>query len=197
MEFIVQLWLPVVVSAVAVFVVSSIVHMALPIHKNDIKKMESEDAVLEVLRSGGVGPGAYMFPGCHSMKDMETDEYKAKLKRGPVGWLTVLPEGGFNMGRSLVQWFLYTAVVGLLIAYVAWHALPAGSEYLRVFQITGTIAFLTYGIGSAPESIWKGVSWKVTGKFIFDGLLYALTTGGVFGWLWPAAEAVVPSIPAG
>jgi len=190
--------MPVVVSAVAVFLVSSIVHMALPIHKNDIKKIDSEDAVLEVLRSGGVTPGAYIFPGCHSMKDMETDEYKAKVKQGPVGWLTVLPEGGFSMGRSLVQWFIYTCVVDLLTGYVAWHALPPGSEYLRVFQITGTVAFLTYGVGGVPKSIWKGVSWKVTGKFLFvDGLLYALATGGVFGWLWPAAEAAALNIPAG
>ena len=43
------LWLPILVSAVIVFVVSSIIHMASPWHKGDYPKLPNEDKVLEAL----------------------------------------------------------------------------------------------------------------------------------------------------
>jgi len=44
---------------------------------------------------------------------------------------------------------------------------------------------MAYGVGNFANSIWKGQPWGATAKEIFDGLLYALGTGGAFGWLWP------------
>lgn len=197
MGFIADLWLPIILSAVAVFIVSSILHMVIPIHKNDVKKLDNEDAVLDAMRSAGVKPGAYMFPGCHDMKEMGTEEFKAKLEKGPVGWLTVMPAGGFNMGKSLTQWFIFLLIVSFFTAYVASHSLAAGAGYLHAFQITGATAFMAYALGQAHESIWKGVSWGVTAKFMIDGLIYALVTAGFFGWMWPAAQAAAPALPAG
>jgi len=51
------LWLPILLSAVIVFVASSIIHMVLPIHKSDYRKLPEEDRVLETLRAAGVTPG--------------------------------------------------------------------------------------------------------------------------------------------
>jgi hypothetical protein len=184
-----QLWLPILLSAVFVFIVSSILHMVIPIHKGDCKKMPGEDKVLDAMRAQGLQPGSYMFPGAENMKDCGTPEMIEKYKRGPVGHLIVVPSGGINMGKSLMQWFLYTVLVGVLCAYIAAHTFAAGAPYLSVFRITGTAAMLAYSVGSIPESIWKGVSWTITAKFIFDGILYGLVTAGTFGWLWPAAAA--------
>ena len=195
MEFLTELWLPIVVAPVAVFAVSTIVHMVLKIHNKDCTKMENEDAVLDALRANNIAIGAYMFAGCDDMKEWSTDEHKAKMEKGPIGWLTVLPPNGFNMGRSLIQWFFYTLLVSCFTGYIAWHSLSVGADYLQVFQIVGAVAFMTYGLGGMPESIWKGVSWKVTGKFMFDGLLYALTTAGIFGAMWPSVAAATPSLP--
>jgi hypothetical protein len=36
-------------------------------------------------------------------------------------------------------------------------------------------------------SIWYWRAWSLTAKVVFDGLIYAMLTGGTFGWLWPAA----------
>src|SRR5262245_12250880 len=127
MAFLTELWLPIIVSGVFVFVVSSIFHMAIPIHKGDFKKLANEERVLESLRSHGVEPGSYMFPCAGSMKEMGTPEMIEKLRQGPVGWLTVVPPGGHNIGRSLVQWFLYSLIVGTLVAYVGWNTLGAGA----------------------------------------------------------------------
>lgn len=185
MTFLAELWLPILVSAVFVFIVSSIIHMALPVHKSDLSKLKNEDAVLAAMREQGVAPGAYMFPCAASMKDMDSPEMREKLKLGPVGYLTVLPAGGFNLGASLIAWFLYCVAVGLFVAYVSWHALGAGAAYLEVFRISGTTAVLGYAIGHCQNSIWKGVSWGTTAKFIIDGVIYGLVTAGTFGWLWP------------
>ena len=57
---------------------------------------------------------------------------------------------------------------------------------MTVFRLTGTAAFLGYALTNVTNSIWKGVSWGVTAKFLFDGLVYALVTAATFGWLWPA-----------
>ncbi len=187
MAFLSELWIPIVLSAVFVFVVSSVIHMVLPIHKGDYKKMKNEDAVLQSLRSGGVEPGQYMFPCAGSMKEMGSPEMVQKVQKGPVGWLTVVPPGGFNIGKSLVWWFVYCLVVGVLVAYVGWHGLEPGAAYLRVFQLTGTAAVLGYAVGYLHESIWKGGRWSTTSKFVLDGIVYGLVTAGTFGWLWPDA----------
>lgn len=192
MEFLTELWLPILLSAVFVFVASSIIHMALPIHKSDVKKMKNEEAVLDAMRSNGVAAGNYMFPCAESMKDMCSPEMQAKMKQGPVGWLTVLPPGGFNMNVSLMWWFVNCLVVGVFVAYLGWHAMSPGAHYLDVFRIIGTAALLGYAIGYLHESIWKGQPWSMTAKFVFDGVIYALLTAGTFGWLWPDAVAVLP-----
>lgn len=185
MVALVDLWLPILLSAVFVFIASSVLHMAIPIHKGDFKKLDKEDEVLASLRSAGVRPGEYMFPCAGSMKEMGTPEMQAKLKQGPVGTLIVLPGGGFNMGKCLGLWFVYTIVVSFFVAYLAALVLPVGATYSTVFRFTGTAAILGYALSNIPNSIWKGVSWSTTAKFIFDGVVYGLVTAGTFGWQWP------------
>lgn len=187
MDFLVQLWLPILLSAVFVFVVSSIIHMATPLHKGDCRKLQNEDAVMDALRAGGVERGTYMFPFCCSMKDMNSPEMNEKRKRGPVGSLTIMASGACNMGMSLFLWFVFSLIVSILTAYVTWHALGAGLAYRPVFRLAGTAAILGYAIGCFPDSIWKGVPWSTTAKFILGGVIYGLVTAGTFGWLWPDA----------
>jgi hypothetical protein len=187
MDSLFLLWLPILLAAVFVFIVSSILHMAIPIHKNDFRKLPDEEAVLAAMRKHGVTPGDYMFPCAASMKEMSSPEMVKKLEQGPVGNMTIIPSGPFNMGRNLLQWFLYCVLIGTFVAYTGMFALPPGSEYGRVFQVTGAAAVLGYAFASIPNSIWKGVSWSTTGRFVVDGVLYALVTAGTFGWLWPAA----------
>jgi hypothetical protein len=179
-----SLWLPILVSAVFVFVASCIVHVVLPVHRRDWAKLPTEDAVLDHLRQAGVAPDNYMFPHCTG-KDMATEPMKEKWARGPVGFLIVRPSGPPAMGKALAAWFVFTLVVGVFVAYLAASTLPAGTPYLQVFRVTGTAAFLAYAFGSPLESIFKGLKWGTTARFALDGLFYALVTAGVFGWLWP------------
>lgn len=182
---ILELWLPILISAVLIFIASSLIHMVIPIHKGDYGKLPGEEEILAEMRKQGVERGEYAFPGCHSPKEMGTPEMKEKLERGPVGFLTVLPSGGFNIGKNLVQWFLYTIVVGIFVAYVTGRTLGPGTEYMHVFQIAGTAAFMTHALAAIPGSIWKGIPWTTTAKFVFDGAVYALLTAGSFAGFWP------------
>ncbi len=183
-----ELWLPILLSAVFVFVASSILHMVLPIHRSDFKKLPGEAEVLEAMRKQRVGRGSYMFPCPASMKEMCTPEMMEKYKAGPVGHVTVLENGPPNMGKSLVLWFLYSLLISVFVAYIGRLALGTDAGYRMVFRVTGTVAVLAYALAGIPDSIWKGQSWSTTMKFVFDGVVYGLVTGGTFGWLWPAGE---------
>ena len=185
MVSITALWLPILLSAVIVFVASSILHMVLPLHKSDYRKLPEEDKVLEALRGAGVTAGrTYHFP--HSThKEMKSPEVVEKFKRGPIGLLTVIPSGAPAMGKYLGLWFAYCVVVSCFVACVVGSTLGRGTRYLEVFHLAGIAAFLAYGIGQIQDSIWKGQTWGVTFKHVVDGLIYALLTAGTFGWLWP------------
>jgi hypothetical protein len=180
-----SLWLPILLSAVIVFLVSAVIHMALPWHRNDYAKVPGEDKVTEALRPLAIPPGDYMLPRATSMKDMQTPEFLEKLQQGPVMIFTVLPNGPGSMGRSLVLWFLNSVVVGFIAAYVAARALPVGASYLPVFRFVGTTAFVGYSVALWQMSIWYRRAWSTTIKGTIDGLVYALLTAGTFGWLWP------------
>jgi len=179
------LWLPILLSSVFVFIVSSIIHMLSPWHKSDYPKMENEDKVMDALRPLNIPPGDYMIPRPNDMKDMRSAEFTAKLEKGPKVVFTVLPAGRPGMTTNLVGWFLYSVVVGVFAGYVAGRALPASAMYLQVFRFVGTVSFVGYSLALWQMSIWYNRSWTTTIKSTVDGLIYALLTAGTFGWLWP------------
>src|SRR5260370_4805025 len=127
-----ELWLPILVSAVFVFIASSIIHMVLPWHKGDYPKMPNEDKVTDALRPLAIPPGDYMVPRAASQKDMKSPEFQEKLKKGPVMMVTVVPSGAFSMGRNLSMWFVYCVVVRIFAAYVAARALPHCTQSLHL-----------------------------------------------------------------
>ena len=181
---ILSLWAPILLSAVLVFLASSILHMVLPYHRSDFRRVESEDALMESLRKLGVGPGNYMMPHAASPSAMKDPAFLEKKKRGPVAVLTVMREP--SMGASLAQWFVYCVVVSVVAAYIAGRALGPGAEYLSVFRFAGATAFVGYGLALWQNSIWYKIAWSTTLKSNIDSLIYGLLTGGAFGWLWPA-----------
>jgi hypothetical protein len=179
------LWLPILLSAVIVFVASSLVHMVLPWHKTDYGRVPQEDAMMDALRPLAIPPGDYMVPRPVNMEELRTPAFAEKAKRGPVIVMTVLPNGMMSMARNLVQWFVYIVVVSILAAYIASRALGPGSPYPAVFRFVGAAAFIGYAVALWQMSIWYRRAWSTTIKATIDGLIYALLTAGVFGWLWP------------
>lgn len=180
-----QLWLPILLSAVAVFIASSVIHMLLPWHKGDFPRLANEDAVLDALRPLNIPPGDYLMPRPQSRAELSSAEYKERLQRGPVLMMTMLPKGGTNMGRSLGGWFVYLLVVGALAAHVAQSTLAPGTDHRLVFHTVALTSFGAYALALWQLSIWYSRSWAITIKWTIDGLLYALITAGVFVYFWP------------
>jgi hypothetical protein len=178
------LWLPILLSAVIVFIASSIMHTVLPYHRGDYRQLPDEDKLLAVLRGAGLPRGLYIFPFT-THKDMKTPAMQEKYKQGPVGMMTVFPNGPVVMPKFLGQWFGYCLIIAFFVAYLTGHTVRPSTSYLAVFRVAGTAAFMAYGLGQLSNSIWKGQTWSMTIKEVLDGLVYGLLTAGTFGWLWP------------
>ncbi len=178
------LWLPIILSAVIVFVASSIMHMLLTYHHSDYQRLPDEDNLLATLRAAGLKRGIYLFPFC-THKEMKSPAMMEKYNQGPVGIMTVLPSGPPAMPKFLGLWFGYCLVIAFFVAYLTGHTVLAGANYLVVFRVAGTAAFMAYGLGHLSNGIWKGQPWGMTIKEVIDGLIYGLLTAGTFGWLWP------------
>jgi len=185
MVSITELWQPVLLSAGVVFVLSSVIHMVLGYHKNDFRSVPNEDKVADALRPFNIPPGDYCLPRAESMAQLKDPAFVAKVTKGPVALITILPSGPPAMGAQLVQWFLFSVLVSMFAAYIAGRAVGPGASYLDVHRFAGATAFACYSMGSIPASIWYKKNWGTTLRGMFDGLIYGLMTGGVFGWLWP------------
>jgi len=180
-----SLWLPILVSAVIVFVASSIIHMVLPYHRSDVRKLAQEDEMLSALRRSNIPPGDYCVPHPGSHEATRKPEFVGKMKQGPVVFMTVSPGSAPSITGPLVLWFMYSILVGAFAGYLAGSVLAPGTQYLTVFRVVGTAAFMGYSFALLQHSIWYKRNWGTTLKSVFDGLLYGLLTAGAFGWLWP------------
>lgn len=182
----VQLWLPILLSAVLVFFASSVLNMLLRFwHAPDYHGFSNEDEVSAAIRKGNPMPGLYGLPYCtpDAMKNPQTQE---KFKRGPVGMLALRPPGAMNMGATLAQWFGFCVLASLFCALLGMHTLVAGAPFAHVFHVVGLAALMGYAFGSIPNAIWWAHPWVVAIKHIIDGVIYALITAATFAWLWPA-----------
>jgi hypothetical protein len=181
------LWLPVVLSAVAVWFVSAILHMVLKYHRADYKQLAGEDSVAAPLRKAAAAPGVYVIPYCAEPSQMKDPAIQKKYADGPVALITVLRNGAPAMGKILVQWFLFCLLVSFVTSYVARHTLAPGEDGLNVLRLTGTVAFIAYGFGYFQDSIWRGIPWSNSLRGLIDAAVYAVVTGLVFRYLWPGA----------
>ncbi len=178
MGFLIDMWMPILASAAAVWVLSAIMHMLLQFHKNDYVGLPGESEIVETLRSQNLAVGDYMFPHAEKMSDLAKPEMIEKFTRGPVGIITILPSGPPSIGKQLVQQFLYNCLISIFVAYFVSFVDPKTA--IVAFRLTGTVAVLGYAVTAIPNSIWRGLAWKTTAKFMLDGVLYGLVTGAVF-----------------
>lgn len=91
MEFLSDLWMPILVSAVFVWIASFLMHMVLPFHKGDWKGLPDENRVAEAL--SGIPAGNYMLPH-GTMADMKDPAFQERQRRGPNGTITILGRHG-------------------------------------------------------------------------------------------------------
>jgi len=186
MSALLSLWLPILLTAVAVFVVSCMIHMVFKWHAPDYKGLDNEDAVRAALRTKLPGPGRYVIPYCPDMKAMGSEEMRRKYEEGPVGQLLLAGNGMPNIGKSLGLWFVWSLVVAAFCAGLALCVLgSAPGQQFTAAKFVGTLSFVAYGFGTVQESIWMLRPWSSSAKHLLDASLYGLGSGLVFYWLWP------------
>lgn len=179
------LWMPIVVSAVFVFIASAVLHSIPVWHKKDMTALPDEDSIMDAMRNAGVQPGEYRFPYGATVADMETPAFQQKMKLGPVGNVTIRPSGETGMGKLLGQYFVYALVISLFSGYLTAATHSSDAPYLEVFRVSGTVAFCCHAVAHWQNWIWWGRGTRITIMSTIDGLIFALLTGGTFGWLWP------------
>ena len=180
-----SLWLPIVLSAVFVFLASSILHMAVPWHRSDTSTMPNEDRAMDALRPLGIPPGDYMVPRPQNMEEMRSAAFTEKRQKGPVMIVTVLPNGQTGMGRSLALWFVYLLIVAALTAVVASLELRRGQDFYDVAHVTLVTSFMGYCLSLWQLTIWYSRRALTTVKWTIDGLIYGAITAATFASLWP------------
>ncbi|NIR43364.1 MAG: hypothetical protein GWN99_05440 [Gemmatimonadetes bacterium] len=179
----VSLWLPILLSALIVFVAAFVAWTVLPHHRSDWVGIPNDELLLNAIRSLNLGRGQYVFPYAATPEGRKQEGAEEKIKQGPMGMLIVSEPP--NMTKSLIQYFIFCLGVSFMVGYVGYAAIDAGAEYLHVFRVLGTVAFLAYGAAEIPGAIWLGRTWSSVWKSVIDALVFGLLTGGVFGWLWP------------
>lgn len=183
----IAIWLAIVVAAVGVFVTSAILHMVLPYHRTDIRKLpgDKEDAILDALNRAALAPGDYAMPHPGGPAGMRDPAFIAKATKGPLTLMTLAPGAVPSMGPSLGMWFIYCLVISTCLGGLAWYIIGPYQPFSYVFHIVLVIGFFAYG-GALPQmSIWSRRSWATTVKSLIDSVIYGAVTGAVFGWLWP------------
>jgi hypothetical protein len=186
MELLIPLWLPILLSAAAIWVISIIASMALPHHKKDFIGLPDEDGFMDYIRRSGIKPGNYLFPDFRDREAMNSEKVQKALKEGPVGHLSVW-QPPLTMAGKLVATFIVYLVVSILIAYLTRVALPGPAEFAKVFQIAATAGILAYSFSFIPNGIWFGAYKRTLIASFIDGIGYGLIAGVIFAWRWPHA----------
>lgn len=189
MELLLPLWLPILLSAAAVWIVSALVWTALPHHKQDFIGLPAggEDGFMDYLRNSGIKPGNYAFPDARSREAMKSEKVQKAWQEGPVGHLSVW-KTPLTMGDKMVATFIVYLVVSTLIAYLTRIALPVAApspSFAKVFQVATTAGILAYCFSFIPTALWWGSYKRTIAANVIDGLLYAAITGAIFAWRWP------------
>ena len=183
------LWIPILLSAILVFVVSSIIHMASPWHKNDYPRIPNEDAVRSALRPLNIRPARHGSAAGQS-EGNGSPEFAERMKTGPVLMLQVMPNGMTPMTKNLINWFIYSIVIGIFSAYLTSRAVGPGTNYLTVFRFIGTTAFMGYALALWQMSIWYRRSWVITIKSSIDA--FTLPPHGGSGILAKVSGGFIP-----
>jgi len=180
-----SLWLPIVLSGVALFFASWAAWMLLPHHKGEWTGLPNEEAIMRQIKGDNLPPGQYCFPYAASPEDCKSEAYKAKMQAGPRGTLTLWAAAP-NMGVNMFCTLLFFLIANAVIAYLSGMAMKPGTDPWFVFRFVGTAGILTYGTANILNGIWFGRKMVAD---IADGIAYGLITGAIFAWLWPGGTA--------
>jgi hypothetical protein len=175
---VIDLWLPILVTAIVTHVYSTLAWTALPHHKPEWIKIPDEDAAYPALEK--IPPGQYVFPHASCQKDFQSEAFQGKQKSR--NGMLVIWNGPVHMGKAILQTLLTYIVVAFVIGYLASIGLTRGAEFMKVLQFVTTAGLLAHIAAKFPFVCWfrRRIVMEV-----LDGVIFALLTGVIFAALWP------------
>jgi hypothetical protein len=182
-EFLIDLWLPILINGVVLFFASFAAWVLLPHHHSDKKKLPKEQELMDFLKPMDLPPGNYMFPYADTKAEYGSKEVQDRYAAGPRGCLDVhqMPNMGMNMAKTVVFFLVTSAVIG----YITHFTCPPGGEgvdFWKVFRVAGTIGILTHASSGVLNNIWFQ---RRSITDMIDGVVFGLILGLIFGLLWP------------
>lgn len=119
-----RIFLAALLGGIAMFIWTSIAHMALPLGEAGIREIPNEAALLDAMRSSvGKKPGLYLFPGfglgpnpTHEARSEAMKQMGEKLARHPSGILIYHPPGARPL--RMVRWLSVEFVTELVEAFL-------------------------------------------------------------------------------
>ena len=185
MDLLIQLWLPILLTTVGIWMASTIIWTVMPHHAKDFSPVPNEDAFLSALKGLTLPQGSYQFPHCGSHKNSRDPEFQRKWKEGPAGTINVMKCDG--MGKNIILTVVVQLLASTITAYLGSLVLARGLDFMPVFRFFATAGVLTWCFASLPNQIWFGASRNVKVACVIDGVIYAAITGAIFAALWPKA----------
>lgn len=183
MEFMNDLWIPILVGTFVLQFASTMAWMVLPHHFDDHATVPGEEDLMDWVGDQNISAGSYMFPYPETAAEMNSKEHQDRYAKGPRGTLHVYKP--VSMPLNILKTLLYFFCTVGTIGYITHVACPPGAEtttFLRVFRIAGTIGVLTYASSGVLDRIWFVRRMWTT---MVDGAVYGLIVGIVFAVLWP------------
>jgi hypothetical protein len=176
-----DLWLPILLTALATHVLCTLAWTALPHHKPEWKRLPIEDELMDLLVARGVAVSQYMFPHAGSGEEARSEAFQAKQAR--CRGMLVLWDSPLNMGAAIGKTLVFFFVAAFCVAYIASLGLHRGDDFRHVFQFATTAGLLAHCFAHFPHVFWfrRRIVLEV-----IDGVVYALATGLIFAACWPA-----------
>ena len=145
-----------ILGGIAMFVWTSIAHMALPLGEAGIREIPNESAVLSAMQSSmGDKTGLYIFPGLGVGKDATRDKKNEAMKQmqqriavNPSGILMYHPPGRpFAFGKSLVVEFSTEVLQAILVIWLlAQTGIGSFAGRVGFVLIAGILAAITTNV---------------------------------------------------
>lgn len=164
-----------ILGAVAMFVWTSIAHMALPLGEAGVQNTMNDDALLSALKSTVKDkPGLYIYPSMglgpdatHAQRSEAMKSFEAKLENNPSGFFIYHPAGSrpMNMVKYLTTEFLTELCEALLAVWLL--------AQTRIVTFGGRMGFVTTAgiIAAIATNVsywnWWGFPGNYTGAYIF------------------------------
>lgn len=180
-----------ILGAVAMFIWTSIAHMALPLGEAGISEIPNEQAVLAAMQSNiGEKSGLYFFPGLgvgpnatRQEKNEAMKQEAAKMASGPSGLLIYNYARPFAFAKALTIEFGTELVEAILVVFLlAQTTIASFVGRVGFVLVAGILATIATNVSYWN---WYGFPWLYTVSYMLTQIIGFLCIGIVAAFVLP------------